>query len=305
VRVLVTGSNGLVGSRLCKLLPERGHTVIGTSRGPRRALGAFEYQSCDFTREHEIAAVTRSARPEVIINPASMTDVDACENDPEQAYAANVDAAAHLARLARASGAHLVHVSTDYVFDGERGQYSEEDTPNPKGTYAVTKFAGEQAVRSLAASWTIARTAVVFGWPQAGRPNFGSWLLTSLRDKKPVRLFEDQFVSPTLADNVAAMLAEIAERRFAGIIHTAGAEVADRVRFGIAMCEEFGFDSTLITPSKLRDAKLASPRPQNSGLRVDKANRELSVKPLAIAEALAQLHDAYRANHPTQPLAHA
>src|SRR5579863_4970619 len=93
VRILVTGSNGLVGSRLCKLLPGRGHAVVGASRGPRRVLGAFEYQSCDLTHEAEVAAVVKSARPEVIINPASMTDVDACEREPEQAYAANVDAA--------------------------------------------------------------------------------------------------------------------------------------------------------------------------------------------------------------------
>jgi dTDP-4-dehydrorhamnose reductase len=296
MRLLVMGANGLVGSRLCRLLVEQGHDVVGASRGERRVPGAFEYHSCDVTHPAEVVGAVAAARPEVIINVASMTDVDGCERAPEQAYAANAEAPAHLSREARKCGAHLVHTSTDYVFDGDRGGYGEDDTPNPRGIYATSKYVGELAVRSLAGSWAIARPAVVYGWPPAGRPNFGSWLLSSLVEGKPVRLFEDQFVSPSLADSVAAMLAEIALRRLTGVFHTSGAEVVDRVRFGRALCEEFSLDPKLITPVKLRDAKFPSPRPLNSGLQVDKVRRELREKPLTLAEALTKFHDAYRAN---------
>ncbi len=117
-----------------------------------------------------------------------------------------------------------MHVSTDYVFDGEAGPYDVEALPNPRGVYALTKHGGEQAVKALAfLRGAIARTAVVYGWPQAGRPNFGSWLVSALKEGKPVKLFEDQFVSPTLALNVAEMLAELGARRLTGVWHTAGA----------------------------------------------------------------------------------
>lgn len=295
MRFLVTGANGLVGSRLCRLLAERGHQVFGTSRGERRATGSFEYVPCELTSEREVQAAFESARPEVVINPASMTEVDRCEKDPEAAYGANVTAVAHLAKAAKGASAHLVHVSTDYVFDGDRGPYSEEDIPNPRGVYAITKHLGEQTLRVLAPSWAIARTAVVYGWPQAARPNFGAWLVGALEKKQQVKLFEDQFVSPSLADSVAEMLAELGERRLAGIWNTSGGEVVDRMTFGRALCEVFGFDQALLVPTKLKDMNLASPRPLHSGLKVDKVRRELSAKPLALSESLARFHAAYRA----------
>jgi len=204
MRVLVTGANGLVGSRLWALLASRGHAVVALGRGPRRASAPGEYVSVDLADEPGLAAAVRSARPEVIVNAGSMTDVDGCESVPEAAFRVNGVAPGVLALAARELGAHLLHVSTDYVFDGETGPYTEDALPNPRGVYALTKHVGEQAVRALAPASAIARTAVVYGWPPAGRPNFASWLLTALRGGEPVPLFEDQYVSPSLADSVAA-----------------------------------------------------------------------------------------------------
>jgi dTDP-4-dehydrorhamnose reductase len=192
-------------------------------------------------------------------------------------------------------GAHLVHVSTDYVFDGDHGPYDEEALPNPRGVYAITKYMGEQAARVFAPGCAIARTAVVYGWPAAGRPNFGAWLVGALEKKQPLKLFEDQFVSPSLADSVAAMLVELGERKLGGIWNTCGGEVVDRVTFGRALCEVFGFDPSGITPSKLADLKLASPRPLRSGLKVDKVRTQLSAKPLSLSESLARFHAAWKA----------
>jgi dTDP-4-dehydrorhamnose reductase len=238
------------------------------------------------------------ARPEVVIHTASMTDVDGCEQEPVLAYACNVTASANVAAAARRGGSHLIHVSTDYVFDGLRGPYREEDIPNPRGTYATTKYLGEQAVRILAPSLAIARTAVVYGWPPAGRPNFGSWLVSALAKGQTVRLFEDQWVSPSLADSVAAMLAELAERKHDGIWNICGDSVVNRVTFGRAVCELFGFDPALLIPIKLKDANLASPRPQHTGLLADKARRELKEKPLRLPEALSRFHAAWAKRQP-------
>ncbi len=303
MRVVVTGANGLVGSRLCLTLWERGHQVAGLFRASRaptfpprisQSRRPFEHRACELTNEREVQDAIESAEPEVIIHTASMTDVDGCERDPDQAFAVNVDGAAYVSRTARKVGAHLVHVSTDYVFDGENGPYSESDLPNPRGAYALTKHMGEQAVRVFAPSLAIARTAVVYGWPPASRPNFGSWLVGALQKNQPVRLFEDQLVSPSLADSVAAMLAEIAERKLTGVWNTCGAAVVDRLSFGKALCGVFGFDPALCAPARLRDAKLASPRPLHCGLRADKAAQNLAEKPLPLSEALARFYADYQ-----------
>ncbi|HTS80767.1 MAG TPA: SDR family oxidoreductase [Myxococcaceae bacterium] len=288
MRVTVTGANGLVGSRLCRLLVVQGHAVTAVARGQRRTVGDYAYLSCDLSDHEGTARALSTSRPDVVVHTASMTEVDACERDPDAAWAANVVATAHVARHARAAGAHLIYVSTDYVFDGLDGPYDEEARPNPSGVYARTKWLGEEAVRLLAGTWAIARTAVVYGFPPSQRPNFGSWLLESLQAGKTARLFVDQFVSPSLALNVAEMLAELAERRLPGIWNVAGAEVVNRMQFGEALADVFGLDRHLLVPIELADAAMASPRPPRSGLRVDRALATLRARPLGLQASLEQ-----------------
>jgi dTDP-4-dehydrorhamnose reductase len=298
MKLSVTGANGLVGSRLCALLASKGHDVQGLSRGPLRGEArGWRYASVELTDSAAVANALEAYKPEIVINPASMTDVDGCEKDPHGAFAVNVTAAAALAETTKRLNAHLLHVSTDYVFDGEAGPYAEDAIPNPRGVYALTKHMGEQAVRALGGSWAIARTAVVYGWPAAGRANFGAWLVGALQGTQPVKLFTDQFVSPSLALNVAELLAELAERRLPGLWNTSGASVVNRVEFARALCKQFGFSEANITPSRLADLNLASPRPKKSGLKVDKAQRELKTQPLALDAALKRFHEEWR-QHP-------
>jgi len=284
MRAIVTGASGLVGSRIVRVLEKRGHEVIELSRA-----------DVELSDEKSVRSAVHRAKANIVFNPASMTEVDKCEADRERAFRDNVLAAANLAIACRASGAHLVHVSTDYVFDGERGPYSEDDQPNPRGVYAKTKRMGEVAVEMLAGSFAIARTAVVYGIPQATRSNFGAWLIGQLAQNAPVKLFSDQFVSPSLADNVAEMLVELGERKLGGIWNIAGAEVVSRVDFGLAFCNELGFDPALVIPTRLAELKLASPRPLHSGLIVDKALTELQNKPLSITVSLRRLKNMYSA----------
>jgi len=302
---LVTGANGLVGSRLVRLLAIQGHQVTAMGRGVRRfqrvsgPAGPTEEPGYLDVDLGDTAALTRAvfeARPEVIVNPAGMTDVDGCERDPDAAWVANVEGVATLCRAAKKLKAHLVHVSTDYVFDGEAGPYDVDAVPNPRGTYALTKHAGEQAVKALAApgAWAIARTAVVYGWPNSGKNNFGSWLVETLRAGKQVKLFDDQWVSASLALNVAEMLAELAAKKLAGVWHVAGAEVVDRVTFGRRLCERFGFDARLIAPSRMAEVKLLSPRPAKSGLVVTRTAQALDAKPLGLAASLERFHNEFK-----------
>jgi dTDP-4-dehydrorhamnose reductase len=288
MRITVTGANGLVGSRLCRWLVVEGHTVTAVARGDRRVHGDFEYVSCDLGDHASASRALTASRPEVIIHTASMTEVDACERAPDLAYAGNVTATANVARQARALDAHLIHVSTDYVFDGQDGPYDEEARPNPQGVYARTKWMGEEAVKLLAPRWAIARTAVVYGYPPSQRPNFGSWMLDALQAGQTVRLFVDQYVSPSLALNVAEQLAELAERRLAGIWNIAGADVVNRMQFGETLCDVFSLDRTLLQPIRLTDAGMASPRPPWCGLKVDKALGALRAQPLGLRASLEQ-----------------
>ncbi len=294
MRVLVTGANGLVAGRVLRLLAARGHHVTGLGRGHQRAtdLGGGQYLSIELGDADALSLALKELSPQAIINCAAMTDVDGCERDPLGAYTANVEGVATLARGARELGSHLVHVSTDYVFDGDAGPYAIDAIPNPRGVYAITKHAGEEAVRALLPKdkWTIARTAVVYGWPSTGKNNFGSWLIDALSQGKTVKLFTDQWVSPTHASNAAEMLAELAERSLPGIWHTSGADVVDRVTFGQRLCARFGFETGLIQPSRMADVNLPSPRPAKSGLNVSRTLEALSAKPLSLEASLDRLY---------------
>lgn len=297
MRFLVTGANGLVGSRLVRLLAPH-HEVYALGRGTQRAtdFGRAQYVSIDLGDHDALDQALREIRADVVINCAAMTDVDGCERDPSGAWAANVDAVATLARSAKELDSHLLHVSTDYVFDGDAGPYDIDAVPNPRGVYAISKHAGEEAVRALCAKgrWTIARTAVVYGWPSTGKNNFGSWLIDALGSGKTVKLFSDQWVSPSHAGNVAEMLAELGTRRMAGTWHTSGAEVVDRVTFGHRLCERFGFDRALVIPSRMADVNLPSPRPARSGLVVTRTTEALAAKPLSLDDSLARLHAEHK-----------
>lgn len=295
MRALVVGGNGLVGSRLLAELTRRGHEVRAAGRGPSRLDAGFAWASVDLGDADGLERVVRESSCEVVVNCAAMTNVDACERAPAEAWAINAQGVAALARACRDAESHLVQVSTDYVFDGDAGPYDVDAVPNPRGVYALTKHAGEQAVRALCrpGQWAVARTAVVYGWPPAGQRNFGSWLLETLSSGQPVRLFEDQWVSPSLALNVAELLADLCEARLSGLWHTAGADTVDRVTFGRRLCARFGFDEGLITPGRMADAGLAATRPAKSGLRVEKTAAALPHPPLGLEASLARFHREY------------
>jgi dTDP-4-dehydrorhamnose reductase len=299
-RVLVTGATGLLGSRVCSRLREADCELLATSRRrpegpPSEGLAEERFRVCDLRRREAVEELLAWARPDVILHTAAMTHVDGCERDPLGAFQANTEAAAWLALASRRHESHLVGVSTDYVFAGEGELPTEDAAPDPIGVYGATKLMAERAVQTFAASWAIARTCVVFGWPPARGANFGSWLVTELSAGRPVTLFRDQEVTPTWVDNAAGMVVELGLERKAGIWHTAGAESVDRVAFGLALCELMGYDSALVVPVAMAEVKLAARRPPRAGLTTSKAAQLLRHKPLPLAEALAGFAASCRA----------
>jgi dTDP-4-dehydrorhamnose reductase len=297
MRVLVTGAAGLVGGRTTLELLRRGHAVIAVHRTtvpqwapvPNAALAQCELSSADAVEK----LFSESAPLDAVIHPAAAIDLEWCEKNPEGAWRDNVLATANLSSAARKAGAHLVHVSTDYVFDGKRGPYPEDAVPCPRGVYPLSKHASEQVARMLAPGCAIARTAVVYGALRSARPNFAMWLVENLSAGKTVNLFEDQWISPSLADDVARMLAELAERKLDGFWNTCGGDHLTRVSFGEALCAQFGFDPKLIRPVKMAEAGMLATRPPRAGLTPDKVRARLQEHPLPLREALARFHTSW------------
>jgi len=268
---VVAGANGLIGSRVVARLLESGERVIGLGRGPQRAEGAFEYVEADLLLEPDkLRHLIDREQPSGVINAAAMTDVDGCEKRPSEAWAVNAAAVEIAAHACANNGARLTTVSTDYVFDGMKGSYSEDDAPNPRSIYARTKHIGEEAALILADDVAVCRTALVYSARRGVKWTFPLTVLESLRAGKQVKAFTDQIGSPTLADNAAEMVIGVHRSGARGIFHCAGATEISRVDFCRALARKLGADEALIVPVRLAEMKLPAPRPLKCGLRVDK-----------------------------------
>ena len=290
MRVAITGANGLVGGAAVALLAGR-HEVLAVGRGAcRLAPGAYAWADADLGDGRSVQATLRDFRPEAVLHAGAMTDVDACERDPEAAWLVNVGGTEQVARACRALRARLVAVSTDYVFDGAAGPYGEDDLPNPRGAYSRSKRCGEEAALLLAPGCAVARVAVVYSGRPGAKTTFATQVVEKLSRGEPVKAFSDQIVSPTLAENGAAMTLELLlETDFHGVLHTSGATALDRVDFARRVAARFGLAGEII-PVRMADVKLLAPRPLRAGLRVERAAALLREQPLAVDAALERFH---------------
>ena len=290
MRVGVTGANGLLGGAAVAQLLGR-HEVLALGRGAcRLSPGAYAWADVDLGDSGAVEGVLREFRPDAMLHAGAMTDVDACERDPQGAWRVNACGTAAVARACRALGARLVAVSTDYVFDGEAGPYGEDDVPNPRGVYARTKRCSEEAALLLAPDCAVARVAVVYSGRPGAKSTFATQVVEKLSRGEPVKAFHDQLVSPTLAENGAAMALELLlETSYRGVLHTCGATVLDRVDFARRVAARFGLSGEIV-PVRTGDVNLLAPRPLRAGLRVDRAATLLREKPLAIDAALDMFH---------------
>lgn len=288
MKIAVTGANGLIGRAAVERLVGR-HELLALGRGSwRHGPGAFEYRPCDLGDGHTVEEALRDFRPAAVLHAGAFTDVDACERSPDEAYRVNLGGTEQVARACRDLKARLVAVSTDYVFDGEAGPYGEGAVPNPRGVYARTKRMGEEAASLIAKNCAVARVAVVYSGLPGSKETFATSVVRKLSRGESVKAFSDQIVSPTLADNGAAMLLELLlEKDFVGVLHTSGATCLDRVDFAQRVARRFGLDPAGIRPVKAADVALAAPRPLRGGLKVERAAALLSVAPLAIEDALS------------------
>jgi len=216
--------------------------------------------------------------------------VELCETQRELANTINYGATRTIARSAREMNAFVVYVSTDYVFDGEKGMYRETDDPSPINFYGFSKLKGEQAIRDLLSDYLIARSSVIYGSvPASGKMNFALWLLDVLGNGKSATVVTDQYVSPTLNTNLAEMILDAIDRRITGTLHLAGASRVSRYEFALCLCKEWGLRSSLLQEASMRSMKWVAKRPRDSSLDVSKAMTSLRIKPLTVSESLKTL----------------
>lgn len=292
-RVLVTGGNGLLGTKTLGLLLAQGRQPVSASLEPEclnRFLGDFPYFQLDITDARAVSDLVADIRPEAVIHTAAFTAVDACETQRELSWRVNVDGTVNVAAACREASVRLAHVSTEYVFDGESGPYTEEDIPHPISYYGLSKLESEKAVRERCSDWAIARTTVLFGEAPNVRPSFVAWLVDKLGKGETVRVVDDQIGSPTLADNLAEMLLAVLDSDRQGIYNTVGDSIIDRHSFAVIAAERFGLDPNLIQRIKTSELNQPAARPLKAGLIMEKFKKDFpAVAVLTAEQALTRL----------------
>ncbi|MGA2767324.1 MAG: dTDP-4-dehydrorhamnose reductase [Candidatus Bathyarchaeia archaeon] len=287
MKLLITGASGLLGTKLCETALRNKHEVYSAYSQHKPAYGNLVELNILNLKGQQRAL--EKIKPEAVIHSAALTDVDKCELEKELAWRTNFQATAHLAQLCKEHDVFLTYVSTDYVFDGEKGMYEETDKPAPVNHYGLTKLKGEEAVQALD-NYCIARGSVIYGsTPATEKTNFALWLLDKLQKREDVKIATDQWNSPTLNVNMAEMIIEALERRVKGILHTAGATRLSRHEFAEHIAKTFNLDTKYITPAQAKNIKWLAKRPKDSSLNVEKAEQTLTNKPLRIREALEKM----------------
>jgi dTDP-4-dehydrorhamnose reductase len=291
-RILICGSNGLLGQRLALMLSSQtDNEVLNTSRQRSFVFDhrLFDYTQLDITKKGDVKSLISSFHPTTIINAAAAADVDWCEQHREEAWKINVVGVENLIEATRKVGARLIHISTDYIFDGTHGPYSEDDKPNPISYYGKSKLASENAVRIAEIAYTILRTIVLYGNGIGVRDCFPTWVVKNLRAGKVVRCSEDQISNPTHVNDIAFAAVKAGELNRDGIYHICGSERVSRYQFAVRTAELFGLDPSLIQAVRSGDLNQIAPRPLVTGFVTLKAQTELGLKSMDISQGLTVL----------------
>jgi dTDP-4-dehydrorhamnose reductase len=292
MKILITGSNGLLGQCMVQaLLQQTDWQVLGIGKGPCRLPllneQRFVYHDIDIADGAAAFSFYLQQRPDIIVHAAAMTQVDDCELRPVACWNVNVTATRFLVEAARKFNPHFIFVSTDFVFDGSAGPYSETDQPNPVSYYGSSKWAGEKEILRSGLSAAIVRTCLVYGTTHDGsRSNIVSWVKNSLLAGKPINVVNDQWRTPTLVNDLAMGILLIAQQRATGIFHISGNEMMSPYQMALRTAEHYQLNKKLITPVDASTFIQPAQRPPKTGFSIAKAQAQLGYRPHAFAEGL-------------------
>ena len=296
-RILVTGASGLLGSNLILHAQQSGLTVIASSHARPIDHAGILWMPADMTDPGAVTHLMEAAEPNWVVNCAAATDVDLCEEDSDWAFSLNHIAAGQVAAAARDHHAHLVHISTDAVFGGGGGPYTEADRARPVNAYGESKLAGEAAVFDAFPEAAIVRTNF-YGWSPAGRHSLAEFFLASLNDGERPNGFEDVLVNPLLVNDLTEILLHLLSKSAGGIFHAGADDCMSKYEFGQSLAHIYGLDASAIQPMSVDAAELGAPRPKRLCLVVQKIERELGIEMQSIGDGLQRMvaldRDGYR-----------
>ena len=294
MKFLIIGGGGQLGTKLLQELSDSNHEIYATYMTRKPLLTKEQVFKLDKTDERATHDLIKDLKPDVVIDTAALHSVDYCETNKEEANNVNIIGTSNVANECENAEVKMVFISTDYVFDGEKGNYAEDDPPNPINYYGTSKLEAETTIQKICKDYIIARPSVIYSWissnqlqSSSGKPlNFAMWLSQKLERGEPVNIVSDQYSSPTLADNLAEIILTLCENDITGLYHIAGGTRLNRYEFSVLLAEKMGYDKTLITPIETLQLKQKARRPMDSSLNVENIQETLKRKIPNINEAL-------------------
>lgn len=289
MNVLITGANGFLGYYLAGQLLQKSISVIATGKGSCRLPfkdEKFSYVPMDFTDPFSVHDVFAEAKPDVVVHCGAMSKPDDCELQQAKAYLTNVESTVTLLTNAEEQKCFFIFVSTDFVFDGEKENYREDDSPNPVNYYGRTKLEAEEAVKEYPCDWCIVRTALVYGKTQTGRDNILTIVKNRLEKGEEYRVFDDQVRTPTYVEDLAIAIVTIIEKRAFGVYHISGKDILTPYKMALMTAEYLGLDTSLLKRVTAADMSQPAKRPPKTNFIIQKAGRELGFEPISFEEGL-------------------
>jgi dTDP-4-dehydrorhamnose reductase len=294
MKLLITGANGLLGQHLIKLLLDRNYQVVATSRGesrlPFQPSANYSYREMDITNALETFAVMSLEKPDIVVHAAAMTQVDDCELRPQHCERINVQGTSQVLTDAETFSSHFIYISTDFVFDGEQGNYAEEDDTKPISLYGFSKLQAESMVQTSTIPFAIVRTCLVYGNLLQGTcSNIVSWVKENLEQGKTIKVVSDQVRTPTYVEDLAKGILLIIEKKATGIYHISGKDWLTPYDIALKTAAKFNLDAGKIVKVDASTFKQPGRRPLKTGFIIEKARKELGYEPISFDEGLDKL----------------
>jgi dTDP-4-dehydrorhamnose reductase len=273
-KIAIIGSTGKVAEAVIRLFrTDETKTLLlysGSVENTNKFISGLRHVKIDYNDVNQIERYLRMLKPDVILNLSAMTDVDGCESNPTLAWHLNAYLPSRLSILSKELNSKLIHISTDYVFDGLDGPYREESVCNPISKYGQTKLMGEQFVLSNCENSIVIRTNVVYGYSNSGRSDFVQWVIKMAKGGKPFNIVNDQYSNPTLTDDLAFAIDVLINIDYRGILNVGGWNYCSRIDFVKDICNVFDLDSSLVRPITTESLNQPAKRPLKGGLNIDR-----------------------------------
>jgi dTDP-4-dehydrorhamnose reductase len=295
-RILITGVSGLLGINLASETMNE-HNIVGVDRG-KLVNAPFQVIQKDLTDLTSIQPLLDEVRPAWLINCAALADLDACEDQPDRAKILNTDLPAELAKACKTRGISMVHISTDAVFDGQKGEfYTEQDQPNPLNIYAKTKLDGEKAVAVENPSAIITRVNF-YGWSLGGKRSLGEFFYNNLANNKSMSGFTDAIFCPMLVNHTARILVKMLKQGLTGLYHLVGSQSMSKYQFGVEVARKFNLKEAGISPRSIHTSNLSAKRSHNLSLSTNKLSTVLGEPMPEFSAGLDEFYTQFQQGYP-------